>query len=534
MTFRFRLPFYCLILICSSVSAQYPTSHHYSPEADIGHPPCSDTLHVLSYKRGYEIGIILPSWQTIVSPDYIAVAEGTVRFNPGDGSDCSHVSHEDLPFYHYTHDMCIDIMPDATPDGRYTNLLPYLIYPRPDGGKDTVLQSSLGIEWECGLGGGNKMNPCAKLNNEGKSCGGCTAGHERGDIIWEWPTTGDWMHVEGLYVWDRGHPPANAEIHPARLMAVRRNLPAKIKALDGSDKYATRMDVYANGDGGAMNNERTDAKPYVKHVQMSSKDYKFTYRVNLSKPSPNAELKVMVEKHKGDTYPMDETIASSPDGSVTVTIPWETFKIADNAVYGRTIYAYWNEGNGTSDTIDEYKVDLNKLYFKKMSELGDRAEMRLFANVGNNWIFLNDFFGKGGKILSRGMGETFKRHWTLSNEFTVYVPRGRGFRVFMSGWEADGVDFLMGDLIDPASLCDKGTKGFFKKRFFDIRNMLLRGCEDDEMGEMSAMYHYPTGIAPTTFTLAPTGGMSTDPCPFSKYPLKDRYFFTYTLSLVNH
>jgi hypothetical protein len=64
--------------------------------------------------------------------------------------------------------------------------------------------------------------------------------------------------------------------------------------------------------------------------------------------------------------------------------------------------------------------------------------------------------------------------------------------------------------------------------------MLLRGCEDDEMGEMSGMYHYPTGITPATFTLAPTGGMSSDPCPFSKYSLKDRYFFTYTLSLVNH
>jgi hypothetical protein len=533
MSFRFRPFFYCCILICSTAHAQFPASHHYSTEADIGHSDCPDTLRILSFKRGYEIGIILPSWQAIIDTSYVAVVEGMVRYNPTDGSDCAHVSHEELPFYHYTHDMCFDVVPDATPDGRYTNLLPYLVTLHPDGKKDTALQPTLGIEWECGVAAGNKMNPCAKLNNEGKSCGGCTGGHERKDIIWQWPTTGDWTHVEGLYVWDRGHPPANAEIHPARFMAIRRYLPAKIKATDGPDKYATRMDIYANGDGGAMNNERTDAKPYIKHVQMSSKDYHFSYKVNLSKPSANAVLQVMVEKHKGDTYPMDEIITTDADGTVSITIPWQKFKLADNYVYGRTIYAYWNEGNGTSDTIDEYKVDLTKLYLKKLSEKGDRAEMRLFANVGNDWILLNDFCSKGKKILTQGLGKTFKKHWELSNEFTVYLPRKKTFRVFMSGWEADGVDFLMGDLMNPASLCDAKTRHFFKLSFFNIRNMLMRGCEDDEMGEMSAVHAYPAGLAPSSFTLSPQSGENHDPCPFSKYPLKDRYFLSYTLKLAN-
>jgi hypothetical protein len=430
--------------------------------------------------------------------------------------------------------MCVDIVPDPTPDRRYTNLLPYLVTVRSDGTLDSIKQSSLGIEWECGIGAGNKHNPLFKLNNAGKSGGGCSEGHELKDIIWEWPTTGDWMHVEGLYVWDRGHPPANCEIHPARLMAMRRNLPNKIKAKDGSDKYATRMDIYANGDGGAMNNEHTDAKPFIRHVKMSSKDYQFSYQVNLSKPSSAAMLQFIVEKHKGDTYPADETVTISMEGKVTVTIPWRSKNIADSVRYERTIYAYWNEGNGTADTIDEYKVNLDKLYLKKLSELGDKAEMRLLANVGNDWIFLNDFFGKGGKILTRGMGETFKKHWKLSNEFTVYVPRHRTFRVFMSGWEADGVDYLMGDIMDPASPCDGQTKHFLRKRFFDIRNMLIKGCEDDEMGEMSAVYRYPTGIAPATFTLSPQDGQSNDPCPFSKYSLKDRYFLTYTVKLQNH
>ena len=533
MVFRFTF-LLCLLLSAIQAHAQFPVSHHYSTEADIGHTACTDTVRFLSFKRGYDISVILPSWQTVVGPDYVAVIEGNVRYNPNDGSDCSHVSHEDLPFYHYTHDMCVDIYPDSTLDGRYTNLLPYLVSIHPDGTADTALQTSLGIEWECGLGAGNKINPCTKLNDAGKSCGGCTAGHERGDMIWCWPTTGDWMHVEGLYVWDRGHPPANCEIHPARLMATRRALPAKIKAADGSDKYATRMDIYANGDGGAMNNVCTPSMCFVNHINMSSKDYQFSYKVNLSRPSSSAKLRTIVQKRKGDTYPIDENLTISPEGTVTVYIPWRSRQIADSLIYGRTIYAYWDEGNGTSDTIDEYRVDLTKLYLKKLSELGDKAEIRLFANVGNDWIFLNDFFAKRGKILTHGMGETFRKRWELSNEFTVYLPRRKAFRVFMSGWEADGIDYLMGDVLDPESPCDAPTKRFFKKRFFDMGKMLMKGCEDDEMGEMSAVHRYPSGVTPVSFTISPTGGESHDPCPFSKYPLKNRYFLSYTVKLQNH
>ena len=60
-----------------------------------------------------------------------------------------------------------------------------------------------------------------------------TSGHERKDIIWNWPTYGDWVHVEGLWVWDRSHPPEKTEIHPARFIAIRRSLPTKI-SIDNS------------------------------------------------------------------------------------------------------------------------------------------------------------------------------------------------------------------------------------------------------------------------------------------------------------
>ena len=64
--------------------------------------------------------------------------------------------------------------------------------------------------------------------------------------------------------------------------------------------------------------------------------------------------------------------------------------------------------------------------------------------------------------------------------------------------------------------------------------MLMKGCEDDEMGEMSAVHRYPSGVTPVSFTISPTSGESHDPCPVSKYSLKNRYFLSYTVKLQNH
>jgi hypothetical protein len=102
----------------------------------------------------------------------------------------------------------------------------------------------------------NRINPHRPENEKGNSAGFFSAGHERGDVFWNFPTIGDWVHVEGHYVWDRGHPPAEAEIHPPRFLAVKRNLPEQIMIGDSSLKFATRIDIFASGDGGALMNNR--------------------------------------------------------------------------------------------------------------------------------------------------------------------------------------------------------------------------------------------------------------------------------------
>ncbi len=527
--------FLLLAALSVPVIAQPLKSCPCSTQSEDGFSPCRDTISILKRHEFYDIGVILPSWLPIVDKNYVAILEGRVSYNPANGGHGPHVSHEDLPFFHYSHDVDFNVVPDKTEDGRYTNYLPQLVYHNQNK-NDTVLHESIGIEWECGLGMGNRVNVLKDDNNAGRSGGFFSAGHQLGDVIWNWPGIGDWVHVEGQYVWDRGHPPSEAEIHPPRFVAIKRTLPDQISMGDSSIKFATRVDIFASGDGGALINNRYNAQAFVQRVNMSSKDYEFTVTNDLPRPSANARLRYKLQRHKGDSFSQYEIVELNQDsGTAHIVIPWKTKNANDLEIYARTIYLYWDEGNGAGSElpVDIYKVKLTNLRFKKINDVLSKAEVRLFVNVGNDWIFLNDYHGKKGKILSRGMGKTYKHKWALHNEFTVYVPRGKSFRVYTSGWEVDGIDLLAGDILDAGSPCDKKTKRFFKKRIFSFQNMVLKGCLDDEYGEISSLHSYDKLGKTDAFTNAPTEGKNDDPCPFSKFDLKNRYFLSYTIEKVN-
>ncbi len=536
LTYMKKIAFGLLVLVYNCSQAQYPLkSHPCSTQSEEGFSACKDTFIVFKKKAAYDIGVILPSWLPVVDKNYIAIVEGKIAFNATDGTDGPHVSEEDLPFYHYSHDMDFNIIPDKTDDNRYTNLLPFLVYARPNG-NDTVLKNAIGIEWESGLAMGNKKNPLSADNEEGRSGGFFSAGHEMGDIIWNWPATGDWAHVEGQYIWDRGHPPAETEIHPPRFIAIKRGLPERVIIGDSSVKFATRIDMFASGDGSALINNRYNAPKFVQRVNMTSKDYEVTIKLDIQRPSPAAHLRYQLTTHKGDNFSAYEMIELNEDsGSIHITIPWKTKNANDLEIYARSLYAYWDEGKGIAGDmpVDIYKVKLNKIWFKKIDEILTKAEIRMFANVGNDWIFLNEFCGKKGKILSKGLGRTYKHHWNLNNEFTVYVPRGKSFRVFMNGWEVDGIDGLMGNLLDPASPCNHKTKRFFKNNIFSFWHMWLQGCLDDTYGQTSKLHNYNNLGKIDHITSSPQSGMNDDPCPGSKYPLKDRVFLYYTIEKVN-
>ena len=77
-------------------------------------------------------------------------------------------------------------------------------------------QAVIEVEWESGFGASNDGNPLSRSNTRGNSGGFFSAGHRRREVIWNWPTMGDHVHVEGLWVWDRvTHLPKRRSIRPA-------------------------------------------------------------------------------------------------------------------------------------------------------------------------------------------------------------------------------------------------------------------------------------------------------------------------------
>lgn len=531
-----------LLFGINSVVAQapftYPKNLRWSNEADIGIYPCLDTMKVYGFKHVADISLILPSWRPVVNHDTVVMLEGQVmpiEGHEGYAFGVPHVSFEDLPLYHYTHDFCFNVFPD---EGS-RNLLSRYIHIRKDSLgqeiRDTVVRDWVHCEWESGLAAGNHGNKYAPVCRKGGTAGFSTVGHERYDIIWNWPTAGDWVHAEGLWVWDRGHPPAKTEIHPMRLLATRRNLPDKIRSEKGDSVFATRIDIFANGDGSAFYNNQ-DTGSWAHPVKMSSKDYVFNVRHTLPRPSPQATLNYSFIDQKGNTYFNDVTVTVSddPKGDVaTVSIPWKSAGISDRTVLGKTLFLYWDEGNGIPKDyiIHSYKVTVEKLKIRRLSEIFflTPAELRMFADVGGQYIFLNEFASHSNDILRAGLGRTIKRNWKINKSFTIYVPEDREFRIYVGGWEADGVDKVMGYVIDQTSDCSTELKNRINDLMLDPTPVGYGGCEDDNMGE-SIIYHSPLELGSKTHFLISSDGKSyRENCPLGHRTPVDFHRLEYSI-----
>jgi len=533
-----------VILIGLSAQAQAPFKHpknlRWSNEADVGIYPCMDTLKVYGFKHIADISLILPSWRPVVNHDTVAVLEGLIM--PIEGHEgykfgVPHVSFEDLPIYHYTHDFSFNVFPDEG----YRNLLSRYIKISKDSlgneKRDTVVRDWVHCEWESGLAAGNRGNKHSKVCRKGGSAGFATAGHERYDVIWNWPTAGDWVHVEGLWIWDRGHPPAKTEIHPMRLIATRRNLPDKIESENEDSVFATRIDIYANGDGSAFYNNQ-DTGNWAHPVKMSSKDYKFNILHTLPRPSETAQLKFKLINQKGNSFhgKTDITVFNTPDSAgASVTIPWSTLELPDTLVYGKTLFLYWDEGNGVANNyqIHTYVVNLEKLKIRRLSEIFflTPAELRMFAEVGGRYIFLNEFVSNSKDILRSGLGRTIKRHWKINKSFTVHVPEDSSFRVYAGGWEADGVDKVMGHIIDQESECTSDLKNRINNLMLDPTPVGYGGCEDDNMGE-SIIYHSPLELQSNNhFIVSGEGKSYKENCPLGHRTPVDFHRLEYSIEI---
>lgn len=470
----------------------------YYPLSDLaneGCADCKDTVKFLFIKKVFDLSLLLPEWKPVVNFQHSEVLEGTVAPWSNTFIGC-HVSQVDFSGYHYTHDFGFDVVPDPG----YDRICARRIYDGTETGHnagtghiqgkaDTILQKTVHVEWESGLVSGNEGNPCAEANLRGESCGFFSAGHKRRETIWNWPAIGDWVHVEGLWIWDRGHPPGRTELHPLRLCVTRRAQPEWIPHHIGSNDsiHATRFDMFCSGEGGALMNNRDGVPPFVKPCKMGGKDYRFTLRPNQSRPSKSAVLRYRIETRNGDNFP-NEFIVKVVDDSLMCTIPWQTAD--EQAVFARSMYCWWeDDGNQVIPIakVHRYEVSFDHLYFNRRKDGLSRPELIIFLEFAGNYINLNEFV-EGDNILRDGAASSFKRLWPVNLKFQFSVEEGKPFRIHIGGWEADGISRAIGHLIDPASPCDKQTKKLFHKHLWPATPFGLHGCLDDDIGEIHDFY----------------------------------------------
>lgn len=462
--------------------ALVPVVQPLSSEADAGCLPCLDTLNALLLKKVFDIGRLLPEWKPVVDWETVTVFEGRVVPHSAAHSSC-HVSPLDFSGYHTTHDLSFDAVPD--PD--YKHLMARRIYPRADGGKDTVLQTAIHAEWESGIAASNASNPAANANRKGDGYAFLGAGHRRGERLWNLPSIGDWVHLEGIWIWDRGHPPARTEIHPIRFMGITRRLLALVPRQAGQARdsvFATRCDIFASGDGGALWNNLPDQPDFVRRVQMSGRSYTFLIRPTLPRPHPDARLRWRMDARPGDNYA--EAVEIQPealaDGSLALRLRVD-WRGPETAILARSIYAWWEmpDGSLVEPAVHTYEIRFDAIEVLRRKEGPTRCEWRIFIEAGGEWLFANEFL-PGADIFESGWAHGYRKKWALGQSVRVHVPPGVAFRVFAGGWEADGMDKIFGELLNPDAPCTDATQKALRKHLWPATPFGLKGCLDDVIG----------------------------------------------------
>jgi hypothetical protein len=516
------------------LGAQQIPDFPFSSTSDHGCHSCIDTVQFLWVQRIYDIGLLLPEWNPVVDWDHVEAVEGIVV--PYDTTYTgTHVSQEDFSAYHYTHDFGFNVLPDAP----YRRLLARRIYTgheieHPVGHPDTLIDRNLHVEWESGLAIDADDNPCAEANRRGESCGFFSAGHQRREVIWNWPSMGDWVHCEGVWIWDRGHPPARTELHPLRLCATRRAMRAYVPATaSGRDSvHAMQIDIFASGDGGALYNNRADAVPFAHKTPMSSKDYAFDVPVDWlpdhSNSSTQATLRYRIETHRGDTYTGAFAVAANGK-SVHVTIPWQ--QVADDAIFARTVFVWWENAGAQriEPATQTYEIHFQDLHFTQRKDVLSRPEKVMWLEAGGQYLCLNEFI-EGQNIMRDGQAKTYNRDWKIDLKLRVHAMPGQVFRVHVGGWENDGVSRVYGQLLDPDMPCTKASKKLLHSHLWPATPFTMHGCLDDLIGEVHDFYSTDTLPAFLQVETKSTGrDNELEPCPGANTEQNDVFTVRYSI-----
>jgi hypothetical protein len=303
---------------------------------------------------------------------------------------------------------------------------------------------------------------------------------------------------------------------------------------------ATRIDVFGSGDGGALMNNR-NLVPYAQASRMADRDYVIELGPRLTRPSPQAELKWMSIARPGNTFPAGccvETVTLFPDGTpehpwpfARFQIPWKTCGVVDQAMFARSYWLYWDEGNGTIPTTVSKKLKVtidNVTIHKTHDDLGSGpdGEYRLYASVGRNWLFLNEFIDCAD-ILTEGLGDatTNSDNFTIApgtypiNKSVLVTAVGHeDWDLYVGGSEVDCVgERLMGKLLDPNATTEQisewgndfpgggSTDGMLTHACMD------EGCGDDPVGFVLDSYTMQSGWGIGAHSTVATGSSIDQP-----------------------
>jgi hypothetical protein len=503
-----------------------------STTSDAGCKTCYDTVRVLMFKKIYDLSPLLPEWKPVVDWEHVEAVEGIVE-KSSDTYYGNHVSQEDFSAFHYTHDFGFNIKPDSA----YRRVLARRVYTGHEIGHasdhpDTVINRNIHVEWESGLAASNEGNPCAEANRRGESCGFFSAGHQRGEIIWNWPTIGDWVHCEGVWIWDRGHPPAYTELHPLRMCATRRAMGAYIPRYPGAPDsiFATEIDIFVSGDGGALLNNREGQPEFIRRTKMRGRDYTFKAFPISPRPSPTAELRWRIENRPGDSFKGHLGIQS--DGvSLSFTIPWWTE--ADTAVFAKTVYCWWEDENRLlQPDFQCYEIRFESLYFNQRKDVTSRPEKVIWIEAGGQYFCVNEMI-EGQDIFKDGEAKTFRREWNIGKALRIYAQAGQTFRVHVGGWESDGISRVFGHLLDPDMACTRSELKKIHQHLWPATPFGLHGCLDDLIGEVHDIKAVDDLADFQEFEAMSFGGESElEPCPGANTIQNDVFRLRYSIRRV--
>ena len=499
---------------------------------------------LFTVKQKKNVSPIFPEWRSVGEESVVdgihrrpfrsyKILEGVVTRNS------PHVSPEDQPAGHFTHDFNFDVNPDPA--------FRYLL-----GKQNGVVQPDIEVEWESGLAQADSRdrNPASAASIRGDSFGFYTAGHKRRDVIWNWPTANDWVHVEGIWIFDRGHDdPVRTEIHPPQFVAVKRDLPDVFEPkpdLPGQFVFATRADIFANGDGNIVWNNK-GLNDFAQPVKMSERVYTVIFKHDLPRPTPTAKLKFAFKNQPGNSYtgqPIVEVFengtADTPTPHVMMSISWAGDRVPDTAVFAKTLFIYWDDlpthGVRAGFEIKKVSVTFNRVVIQDKSEGDDRdpGEYRLFGDIGGKWIFLNEFTG-ASDIMNKGLGRAWdttysKKHpialgpgatipfpvpsgaaaiFNFNQPFDIYIPAGKSFRLFVGGWEGDYIEDQFGKVFNPYAPCADAIN--FAEKEFSVSQYKSDGGLDDPTGEATFFISFDSAKTLARLSFPSQGSKTEDP-----------------------